>query len=590
MIEGWESRMLTFLIIIVAVCLLGFLGFFIYQRQLGKKVTQSYEDKKKLFSIPLDEEFELSQKLNLTGESQKRYEQLLDDYRDIREEEIPHIDKQIQKVQEDTKGINFIKTNQDRTELKKAISSVDSRIKNIQAELVSLQDLNKQHSLATDELNDRYGQLRQQLLKQNEELGDSLDALEKMLAGIEAKFDDFNNLSKQGDHDSAETVLAELNEDTKQLETYMEVIPGLYNELKTVFPQQVSELKKAYQSFTQRGFNFPNDKFDSNISHVETQIKQNHDNIKTLKIDVATEVNGDISRRIDRMYQVFENAMADKQDVDKNTKVIDKYLDHLKKQNVDLSRRLERLNIDYVLDHQEIENNRQYTEQIRSLGTEVIRQKESVQRGEAVYSQVKVQQKQILKNLEQIENLQLDLYERVKGFPEEERLANQALKEFDVEMRNKKRRIHNLNLPGTPKDYTALFNDVVKEIERMNQAMTSPKVDIEEVSKQQVMIQSDMDTLEEATDQLIDEALLAEQSMQYANRYINIDSAVATARRDAYEAFNNYDYARSLAIVSTALETVQKGSYQKIEQDYFTNKETQAKIKSTDDPSPKADD
>nr|WP_054669001.1 septation ring formation regulator EzrA [Lentilactobacillus senioris] len=455
------------------------------------------------------------------------------------------------------------------------IEDVEDQVKSIQAGLVQLQDLDKQHNIAITDLEKQYQDLRQQLLEQNEKLGPSIDALEKMLANIEDQFDEFTTLTKKGDHDSAETILSELNATTDQLKDYMEIIPGLNQELQTEFPEQIQELGRGgYQMITQQGFNFENDTFETQLEHVKTQVKQNNDNLAALNVDVAKDVNIDISHRIDHLYQFLEDAIEDKKIVDEKVTVIAKYIDHLRRQNTDLTRKLERLNIDYVLDHKEIENNRQYTEQIRAMGgMEAMRQKEAIQRGQAVYSRIRADQQQIMRNLEQIEASQKELYNQVIDLPAEEEQARQTLRKFDLEMRNKKRRIDNHNLPGMPSDYSNSFNAVIKEIERLSQALNQPKVDVEEVSKQELIIQSDMDNLEEMTTKLIDDAVLAEESLQFANRFINTDPDIAAASKKAHIAFDHdFNYTKSLATIATALESQYPGSYQKIEQEYFAAK------------------
>lgn len=565
--------MLNLLLIIITVCVLIYLAVAFYQHRINQQATAIYENKKPLFEIPLDEEFELAQKLNLTGESQRKYDQLLSQYKNIHQSLIPSIDDKIKEIKEDTKGINFIRSRQKWQETNQLIEDVEEQVKSIQAGLVQLQDLDKQHNIAIVDLEQQYQDLRKQLLEQNEELGPSIDALEKMLADIEDQFDEFTTLTKKGDHDSAESILSELTITTNDLKGYMEVIPALNNELQVEFPEQVQELTRGYQTLIKQGFNFENDTFEVQLDQIKVQINQNKDNLAALNIDVAREVNADISHRIDHLYQFLEDALEDKRVVDEKIDVIAKYIDHLRRQNTDLTRKLERLNIDYVLDHREIENNRQYTEQIRSMGTEAMRQKEAIQRGQAIYSRIRADQQQIMRNLEQIEASQKELYDQVIDLPEKEEQARQTLRNFDLEMRNKKRRIDNHNLPGMPTDYTNSFNGVIKEIERLSEALNQPKVDVEEVLKQELIIQSDMDNLEELTDKLIDDAVLAEQAMQFANRFINIDSDIATASKKAHIAFDKeYNYTKSLATIATALESQHPGSYQKIEQEYFAAK------------------
>lgn len=65
---------------------------------------------------------------------------------------LPSIDEGIAEVKDDGKGINFIKTRNDWQNANQAIEDANSELKEIQAGLAQLYDLNKQHHLALEEL------------------------------------------------------------------------------------------------------------------------------------------------------------------------------------------------------------------------------------------------------------------------------------------------------------------------------------------------------------------------------------------------------------------------------------------------------
>lgn len=55
------------------------------------------------------------------------------------------------------------------------------------------------------------------------------------------------------------------------------------------------------------------------------------------------------------MYDAIDKEYKARPEVEKNTKVIGEYIEHVRKQNSDLQLRLETLSKGYVLNHQEIE-------------------------------------------------------------------------------------------------------------------------------------------------------------------------------------------------------------------------------------------
>lgn len=558
------------IIVVVGAC---YLGFVFYQRRTIKMATDVYENKRDLNKIPLDDEFALAKKLNLTGESQKKYDELLKKYQHYTDQLLPGIEQKIATVKQDGKGINFIKTKNDWQSANQAIQDADSTIKGIQAALAQLYDLNKQHHLAVDELEKKYKRLREDMLNQNESFGPSIDALEKLLADIEGTFDEFTELTKSGDPNSAEEVLTDLNRSTSELESDMASIPKLYHVLSKEFIDQLDEIKTGYQEMTAKHYNFPNDSFMEAIETLREEIKNNVDKLAALNVESVQKTNDQIAGAIDHLYDALEDELKARPDVEANTKMVDEYIDHVRRQNSDLALRLENLNKGYVLNHKEIENNHQYDQQISTIEKQFDNQTHEIKTGKAVYSVIDDEQQAMVKNLGQIETLQKQLFQTIIQLPQKEQEARQSLAKFDLEMRNKKRRIDNHNLPGLPDDYQDDFASVVREINHLNDAMSKPQIDIDDISKQVIIIQSDMDTLNDRTEKLIDNAALAEETMQYANRFINLDPEIAEASEKARIYFDHqYDYQKSLDTISIALEKQSSGVIDKIKEDYFNAK------------------
>lgn len=558
------------IIVVVGAC---YLGFVFYQRRTIKMATDVYENKRDLNKIPLDDEFALAKKLNLTGESQKKYDELLKKYQHYTDQLLPGIEQKIATVKQDGKGINFIKTKNDWQSANQAIQDADSTIKGIQAALAQLYDLNKQHHLAVDELEKKYKRLREDMLNQNESFGPSIDALEKLLADIEGTFDEFTELTKSGDPNSAEEVLTDLNRSTSELESDMASIPKLYHVLSKEFIDQLDEIKTGYQEMTAKHYNFPNDSFMETIETLREEIKNNVDKLAALNVESVQKTNDQIAGAIDHLYDALEDELKARPDVEANTKMVDEYIDHVRRQNSDLALWLENLNKGYVLNHKEIENNHQYDQQISTIEKQFDNQTQEIKTGKAVYSVIDDEQQAMVKNLGQIETLQKQLFQTIIQLPQKEQEARQSLAKFDLEMRNKKRRIDNHNLPGLPDDYQDDFASVVREINHLNDAMSKPQIDIDDISKQVIIIQSDMDTLNDRTEKLIDNAVLAEETMQYANRFINLDPEIAEASEKARIYFDHqYDYQKSLDTISIALEKQSSGVIDKIKEDYFNAK------------------
>ncbi|GAY73781.1 septation ring formation regulator EzrA [Lentilactobacillus kosonis] len=412
------------------------------------------------------------------------------------------------------------------------------------------------------------------MLEENEKFGPSIDGLEKMLEDVENTYDEFTDLTDKGDPNGAEEVLSDLNNSSNKLADDIDKIPGLYKTLEEEFSTQLDEITEGYHEMKSQRYNFQGDNILAKVMALKSKRTTNLEELRKLNIGLVQKNNNDIANDIDGLYDRLEREIKAKATVNHENKVLSEYLDHVTTQNDDLDTKLKRLSVSYDLNHQEIEINRQYGQQIHTIQMDFDRQQAAMVEGSAIYSEIAEHQEKMVRDLSQIEESQKDLYESIVTIPERETSARNSLRDFDIEMRNKKRRIDNLNLPGLPDDYTAIFTNVIKEIKRLDDALNLPKVNVDDVAKQVVMIESDVDSVEEATQQLVDDASLAEQALQFSNRYVASNEIIANASRQARQLFDQaYNYHDSLAVISQALEDEKPGSFDKLANDYYDRSE-----------------
>ena len=169
-----------------------------------------------------------------------------------------------------------------------------------------------------------------------------------------------------------------------------------------------------------------------------------------------------------------------------------------------------------------------------------------------------------------IEEQQKQINDSVADLQSDEARAKKTLQRFSVEIRTIKRRVESLNLPGIPQDYMDYFFLVSDEIGKLADAISQVKIDMEDITKQLLIVQDDLETLQEKTDDLRDSAELTERLIQYANRlsidHEEINDAIVKAQNE----FNRYNYPGSLEILEKAVEKVEPGSYKRMEQRYYT--------------------
>lgn len=555
-------------LIIIAAIIVG--GLYIFRKTTTNRVNDIKAKKYRLVELHVEQELQSGLKMSLTGESLEEFKQLQTSFDQIRNEQFKAIDELADNIAREIKGINVIKTQSDVKMLDNLVNVAQHDVTQTRETLNDFKKIDQKHRQAVSKLEKKYQELRKQLLSQNFKFGDSIDNLEDELSKLEDEFDKFSTLTTNGDHASAKEILATLEVNTNHLESLISVIPGLYKKLQSDYAYQLAELKAGYTKLVGDDFNFNDGNIETQIANVETQRVAVLGKLADLDVDAVTKADETIERQIDHLYELMQTEIDARPQVTEIMPQVSKFIIHAQNQNHELMLELDRLDQNYTLDHGELETARGLGEQIRQLEKDYQNDLNAIEAKQAVDSDILARQQEALVQLEQIEKQQTEINDSVSGLQNDERRAKETLRQFAIDIHGIKRHIEGLNLPGLPKAYLEYFFVVSDEIKKLDSDINKIKINMEDITKQLLIVQSDLETLEEQTNDVKDSAQLAERLLQYANRLRENNAEVEAAVQKAQKLFDeDYDYSASLETIATVLDKVEPGSYKRLEDNYY---------------------
>ncbi|WP_442760766.1 septation ring formation regulator EzrA [Paucilactobacillus nenjiangensis] len=555
-------------LIIIAAIIIG--GLYIFRKTTTNRVNDIKAKKYRLVELHVEQELQSGLKMSLTGESLEEFKQLQTSFDQIRNEQFKAIDELADNIAREIKGINVIKTQSDVKMLDNLVNVAQHDVTQTRETLNDFKKIDQKHRQAVSKLEKKYQELRKQLLSQNFKFGDSIDNLEDELSKLEDEFDKFSTLTTNGDHASAKEILATLEVNTNHLESLISVIPGLYKKLQSDYADQLAELKAGYTKLVGDDFNFNDGNIETQIANVETQRVAVLGKLADLDVDAVTKADETIERQIDHLYELMQTEIDARPQVTEIMPQVSKFIIHAQNQNHELMLELDRLGQNYTLDHGELETARGLGEQIRQLEKDYQNDLNAIEAKQAVDSDILARQQEALVQLEQIEKQQTEINDSVSGLQNDERRAKETLRQFAIDIHGIKRHIEGLNLPGLPKAYLEYFFVVSDEIKKLDSDINKIKINMEDITKQLLIVQSDLETLEEQTNDVKDSAQLAERLLQYANRLRENNAEVEAAVQKAQKLFDeDYDYSASLETIATVLDKVEPGSYKRLEDNYY---------------------
>lgn len=568
-----EDLMTLVLSAIVIVAVVAYFSFFYLQRKNSSEIAIKKEQVNNLVGSSVHEEILSTEKIRLSGESLTQFEETKQNYLYMINHKLPQISEHLAELVEANSHYRFFEVRRELNLLDTKLENASKLEKETKQNLQAFKKSNLEHQKRTKELEQKYQNLRKTLLAKNFSFGPSIDKLEENLAEIEKTFDSYSQTTNLGDYVKSTEILKVLKKETALLENAIKVIPPLYRSVKNVYPEQITEIKEVYDKLSASGYGFTTD-FDKKISEIQTLIATNIVNLSELELDHAKETDQKIDQEINDSYDELESEIKARNEVEDKMETFEKFVSHARKNQRELLIELDRLNQNYTFNHNEMENAKQLDEDLKVIEQELADYQEKISDKEKiVYSVIREKQAKQIEKLEAIEEKQAKIGDSVQNLWNDEQEAHKAVRQFDFDIHSMKRDLEKLNLPGLSKEYLDYFYAVNAEIDDLADKLDQVKIDMDEITKLLIDTQSDLDVLNEKTNDIIDSASLTERLLQYANRYRLRYPEVAQSSDKAYHLFNqSYDYAGSLELIATAVDKVESGAYKKIEDEYYANK------------------
>ena len=526
------------------------------------------ESEKKQANLKVDQQIKNVEELQLIGDAKKQFETIKNKYEKQVRPAITAFNKRAPQLLADSRTSKLLTINTQIRDLQADLAKLTTTLQQIQKDLQHLRQQQHTHKQAVEQIKNKYRQFHRQLNEKSFEYGDSEKQLNSRLNELEDQFAQFTDLTNKGDIEAAQEILTNLQSENDKFEQNLKKIPQLYKPIATEFPEQLSELKSGYETLVKQNFHFTEKNIDKQIEQLQSKLDQTIDQLNNLQLDVVEQSNKDLSDQIDYLYGVMQKEIDAKNEAVHLIEVMKGFTKHAQRQNDELGVELDRLSLNYTLTNHEQETVRELGEQIKAIIKQYRDDAEAIANKTAVYSQVLDRQKSNQKNLTEIEKSQEKLNDEVAKLQTDEQRARQMLQKYSTQIRTIHRQVEQLNLPGLPKDYLDYFFGVSDEIKKLADELNEYKINMDEITKQLIIVESDLDTLNDKTDILRDSAELTERFQQYANRFSD-NEKIAAAAKKSQELFKQFNYTASLEAIATVLEEIEPGSYKRIEDTYY---------------------
>ncbi|HES6785084.1 TPA: septation ring formation regulator EzrA [Streptococcus pyogenes] len=555
-----SSGIILLIVAIVLLVIIAYLVGVIIRKRNDSLITSLEERKQALFALPVNDEIEEVKSLHLIGQSQTSFREWNQKWVDLTVNSFADIENHIFEAENLNDTFNFIRAKHEINSVESQLNLVEEDIASIREALNILKEQEEKNSARVTHALDLYEKLQASISENEDNFGSTMPEIDKQMKNIETEFSQFVALNSSGDPVEASEVLDRAEEHTIALGQITEQIPAIVAKLEDDFPDQLDDLETGYRRLLEENYHFPEKNIEARFQEIRESIRANSSELVTLDLDRAREENTHIQERIDSLYEVFEREIAAYKVAAKNSKMLPRYLAHVKRNNEQLKDEIARLSRKYILSETESLTVKAFEKDIKEIEDSTLAVAEQFGLQEKPFSELQVTFERSIKTLTNVESGQIDVFAAVKDIEKIESQARHNLDVYVTQLHMIKRYMEKRHLPGIPQDFLSAFFTTSSQLEALMDELSRGRINIEAVSRLLEVATVAIANLEDLTYQVVQNATLTEQLLQYSNRYRSFEAGVQSSFEHALRLFEvENDYQASFDEISYALETVEPG-------------------------------
>ncbi|HAR5246626.1 TPA: septation ring formation regulator EzrA [Staphylococcus aureus] len=560
--------MVLYIILAIIVIILIAVGVLFYLRSNKRQIIEkAIERKNEIETLPFDQNLAQLSKLNLKGETKTKYDAMKKDNVESTNKYLAPVEEKIHNAEALLDKFSF---NASQSEIDDANELMDSYEQSYQQQL---EDVNEIIALYkdNDELYDKckvdYREMKRDVLANRHQFGEAASLLENEIEKFEPRLEQYEVLKADGNYVQAHNHIAALNEQMKQLRSYMEEIPELIRETQKELPGQFQDLKYGCRDLKVEGYDLDHVKVDSTLQSLKTELSFVEPLISRLELEEANDKLANINDKLDDMYDLIEHEVKAKNDVEETKDIITDNLFKAKDMNYTLQTEIEYVRENYYINESDAQSVRQFENEIQSLISVYDDILKEMSKSAVRYSEVQDNLQYLEDHVTVINDKQEKLQNHLIQLREDEAEAEDNLLRVQSKKEEVYRRLLASNLTSVPERFIIMKNEIDHEVRDVNEQFSERPIHVKQLKDKVSKIVIQMNTFEDEANDVLVNAVYAEKLIQYGNRYRKDYSNVDKSLNEAERLFKNNRYKRAIEIAEQALESVEPGVTKHIEEE-----------------------
>ncbi|MEH6941776.1 septation ring formation regulator EzrA [Bacillus sp. JJ722] len=546
------------------------IGYF-FKKKRYKDIDKLEEWKLKVMNRPVLDELSKVKQLNMNGETEEMFEKWRNEWDEIVTVQLPDIEGMFFDAEEFIDKYRFSSSKGVQRKISQELKKIENDIDRIIEELNDLVGSEEKNRLEMKELQEDYRLAKKQLLAHRHTYGKAADQLERQLEEIAESISVYEEVTEKGNYLQAREYVLTCKGSMKDILAKMDSIPNLLVECMATLQNQLTELKDGYQEMIEKEYILSHLDFPKTIEEMEKQLVSFIERLDHADVmEVEREIE-EFKDKVSVLYELFEEEVVSRQYINNHREGITEEAAVMKYENDKLMIEISTIQQSYHISESEMKVHRQLEKKIATITKQCEQLQVKIDQHDLGYSILGENLKDIEQQIDKVKKEQDAFARKLQALRKDELVAREQIKELRNKLLQASKQITQSNTPGVPKEYAGFLNEAQRALKDVNEKLEEKPLDMTAV---QIFLKKAIEIVDEFSDltrELIEQMMLAEKVIQYANRYRSRYPSVESALIEAENKFRKYEFGEALEEAAAVLDKIEPGSIKniKIELDIF---------------------
>ncbi|WP_269411979.1 septation ring formation regulator EzrA [Lentibacillus daqui] len=549
------------ILVIIALIIVGL----ILRKRVYDVVDQQESWKMDILNRNVAAELQRIKSLNLSGETQEKFETWKERWESVVTKELPDIEEHLLDAEQAADRYRFSKAKKILRVSEQTLTSIEANIEQIVQELEQLLDSEETSRLEVEQMEPEIKALRKKLSQYRYQYGKAENHFELALDELEEKLTSYYTLTNSGDYYEAQQVVDMLKQELATLKEQMEAFPSIYKACKQELPAQLDELYAGLKSMKQDGYRVEHLGFEKEIYNYQQRLADCVRLLDKGNLEEAKSLIPELEERMKEMYTLLEKEAIAKNYIETQVPNYGRLIQELDQSFLETKTEVESLKKAYYFEDDDMEKYLTLANSITQLKNQLNELSNEIENDTKSHAELREIVEAGFQQIDSIQAAHEDFKKRIRNLRKDELEAKEELANIKAELNDTIRRLNKSNVPGVPAFIWGMAETANEKNMQVLKALEKQPLDVTEVQYALAEAKNEINALVEQTDLMLDQAYLTEQVIQYANRYRSKYPLLGAKLAEAERLFRSYEYELSLEQAAKALEEIDPDALKRIE-------------------------